>query len=76
MDKCSRESSCRSVEKFGIDVIWVKLFSCHVCTSSSKIPFLFMEFETKIKLIPKTFNQYNLNELDHTKIPNKILKNI
>ena len=76
MSSCSRESSCRSVQKYGIDIVWVKLFSCHVCTSSQKIPFLFIEFDSANKLIPKAVAQYGLKELDHLKNPSAANRNI
>ena len=37
---CSRDDSCLTDQLYGLDINWVRLFSCHLCTDTDNIPFI------------------------------------
>ena len=57
-------NSCSNKEVHGLDLIWIKHFSCYICNASNEIPFLSILTESSDSPIVKEFSQYNLFQLN------------
>ncbi len=76
IEQCNLDSTCESTFKEGLDLIWIKFFSCHVCKSTSQIPFLAVTHHSSTNPIPINFNQYSLTSVNHLDDLNDARKNI